>query len=229
MVLDFGSQYSQLITRRVREAGVYSELVPFDAPWSRWQRSIRPASSSPAGRPASTNRARPSCRAWLWDADLPVLGICYGMQLLAHELGGKVDRRGQARVRPGHDRRPTADRRSSPDCREQHRRLDEPWRPCRGHAARLRRIGDERQLARSRAMSKGQMSSAIQFHPEVVHTPLGQQIISNFLNNICGCRRLDVGDPSSTSAVARDPRAGRRRPGDLRALAAGSIPRSRRR
>ena len=89
VVLDFGSQYSQLITRRVREAGVYSELVPFDASWSQVERSIRPASSSPADRPASMKKARPSFRPGFWDAELPVLGICYGMQLLAQDSAAR--------------------------------------------------------------------------------------------------------------------------------------------
>ena len=101
VVLDFGSQYSQLITRRVREAGVYSELVQFDAPWSEVA-PLEPAGIILSGGPASVYEpGAPALPKWLWEADLPVLGICYGMQLLANELGGKVIGEEQYRIDAG--------------------------------------------------------------------------------------------------------------------------------
>ncbi len=89
-VIDFGSQYSQLIVRRVREAGVYCELVPHDAPRDRVQR-LRLRGFVLSGGPASVyDEGAPALPDYVLDSGLPVLGICYGMQLLAHELGGLV-------------------------------------------------------------------------------------------------------------------------------------------
>ena len=101
-VLDFGSQYSQLITRRVREAGVYSELFHHDTPWAEIEaRNVRGIILS--GGPASVYEAgAPQLPDWVLESGLPVLGICYGMQLLAQALGGSVEPAdGANMVRPG--------------------------------------------------------------------------------------------------------------------------------
>ncbi|MDQ3880664.1 MAG: gamma-glutamyl-gamma-aminobutyrate hydrolase family protein, partial [Chloroflexota bacterium] len=90
VVLDFGSQYAQLIARRVRELHVYSELLPFDTPWPEIA-ARGPRALILSGSPSSVYDAdapRPDPR--IWQAGIPVLGICYGMQLMAHELGGRV-------------------------------------------------------------------------------------------------------------------------------------------
>ncbi len=90
VVLDFGSQTSQLIVRRVREAGVYAELLPWDAPEAQ-VRALRPRAFILSGSPASVYDAgAPSLPPYVLQSDLPVLGICYGMQLLAANLGGRV-------------------------------------------------------------------------------------------------------------------------------------------
>jgi len=90
VVLDFGSQFSMLIARRVREAHVYCELLPFDAPWERVQR-LNPRGFILSGGPASVyDPGAPQAPAYVFESGLPVLGICYGMQLLAHQLGGRV-------------------------------------------------------------------------------------------------------------------------------------------
>src|SRR3989442_15431771 len=90
VILDFGSQYSMLIARRVRECHVYCELVPHDAPWEQVER-LNPRGFILSGGPASVyDQGAPQAPAYVFESGLPVLGICYGMQLLAHQLGGKV-------------------------------------------------------------------------------------------------------------------------------------------
>src|SRR3989441_12181648 len=90
IILDFGSQYSMLIARRVRECHVYCELVPHDAPWEQVER-LNPRGFILSGGPASVyDEGAPQAPAYVFKSGLPVLGICYGMQLLAHQLGGAV-------------------------------------------------------------------------------------------------------------------------------------------
>ncbi|TMB98086.1 MAG: hypothetical protein E6J42_06785, partial [Chloroflexi bacterium] len=90
VVLDFGSQYSMLIARRVRECHVYCELLPHDAPWEQVER-LNPRGFILSGGPASVyDEGAPLAPAYVFESRRPVLGICYGMQLLAHQLGGKV-------------------------------------------------------------------------------------------------------------------------------------------
>src|SRR6185503_20212854 len=91
IVLDFGGQTAMLIARRVRECGVYSELVPFDADETK-VRALNPAGFILSGGPASVyDEGAPQVPQWVYDSGLPILGICYGMQLFAHQLGGKVE------------------------------------------------------------------------------------------------------------------------------------------
>jgi GMP synthase (glutamine-hydrolysing) len=91
VVLDFGSQYSQLITRRIREVGVYSELVHHDTPWAGIER-LAPRGVILSGGPASVyEEGAPQLPDWVLASGLPVLGICYGMQLIARASGGSVD------------------------------------------------------------------------------------------------------------------------------------------
>ena len=90
VIVDFGSQYTQLIARRVRELGVYSEIVPQDAPWSAVA-ALRPRGLILSGGPASVyDEGAPQLPAYVLESQLPVLGICYGLQLLARALGGRV-------------------------------------------------------------------------------------------------------------------------------------------
>ena len=91
-VIDFGSQYSWLIARRVRECRVYCEVVPHDASWDSVA-ALRPKGFILSGGPSSVYEAgAPQAPAWVYESRLPVLGICYGMQLISHQLGGKVAR-----------------------------------------------------------------------------------------------------------------------------------------
>src|SRR6202022_4467860 len=100
LVLDFGSQYSQLIARRVREAGVYCELIPGTTPWETI-RSRAPKALILSGGPASVYEdGAPRCNPAALSAGVPILGICYGMQLLAYQLGGRVAPAGQREYAP---------------------------------------------------------------------------------------------------------------------------------
>jgi GMP synthase (glutamine-hydrolysing) len=184
VVLDYGSQYSQLITRRVRELGVYSELVPHDATWDEL-RHLDPKGVILSGGPASVYAdGAPHLPGWVLERELPVLGICYGMQLLAHALGGKVDpadhrEYGPATITVEGDHPLFA---GLPE------RLD-VWMSHGDHITQMPE--GFRVLATSPNSPIAAMGTdrfaGIQFHPEVQHTPRGSDILRNFLVEMCGC------------------------------------------
>jgi GMP synthase (glutamine-hydrolysing) len=188
VVLDFGGQYSQLIARRVRECGVFSELLPHHVDVAEVVRR-RPKGVILSGGPASVyDDGAPALRRELLELGIPVLGICYGMQLLALELGGDVQHaevgefgRSELTVqRPG---RLLAGTPPEQSCWMSHR--DTVFAPPPGFSA----------LAASTSSPVAAFESAeraiygIQFHPEVVHTPYGQQVLTNFLGDVCECER----------------------------------------
>lgn len=185
VVLDFGSQYSQLITRRVREAGVYCELLPHDTPWSDIAK-LHPKGIILSGGPASVyDDGAPQLPDWVLAQNLPTLGICYGLQLLAQALGGGVvaaDRReyGAASIEVVGD---------SPLFADLPPRL-EVWMSHGDHVSAP--PPGFRVIARSSnspiAAVERDSIVGIQFHPEVAHTPLGGTVIANFLTHIAGCR-----------------------------------------
>ena len=185
VVLDFGSQYSQLIARRVREAGVYSILLPWDVGWDEVAR-LRPKGVILSGGPASVyDQGAPSLPAWVLREDAPVLGICYGMQLIASALDGDVESATRREYGPA-----TIEiTRPSPLFRNLPASLD-VWMSHGDHVTRLPTgfVG----IARSKNAPIAGMSDGrrlgIQFHPEVVHTPLGRDLLRNFLVDICHCR-----------------------------------------
>jgi len=187
VVLDFGSQYSQLITRRVRECGVYCELMPHDAAWEDIAR-LDPKGIILSGGPASVYAEdAPQLPGWVLEQDLPVLGICYGMQLLARALGGDVapaSRReyglAPITVTPGHT--------ASGLFAGLDGELD-VWMSHGDHINTLPEGFDV--LANSvnspvAAMGNGALVG-LQFHPEVQHTTRGTDILRNFLTRICEC------------------------------------------
>jgi GMP synthase (glutamine-hydrolysing) len=196
LVLDFGGQYSQLIARRIRECGVFSELLPHDVPIDELERRS-PAGIVLSGGPASVYaEGAPALRRELFELGLPVLGICYGMQAMALTLGGRVERaevgefgRTELRVRePG---RLLAGLPRDQSCWMSHR--DTVFEPPPGFTA----------LASSPASPVAALESlerrlfGIQFHPEVVHTPCGTEILKTFLFEICECE----GDWSPASII----------------------------
>lgn len=186
LVIDFGSQYNQLIARRVRECNVYSELVSHDAKWEE-VRALNPRGFILSGGPASIyEQGAPVIPDWVFESGLPVLGICYGMHAMAHQLGGKVvpaHRReyGRAELSVVGERNPLF------------AGLPERfpvWMSHGDHVAELptgfRPIAST-ENAPIAAMARDGLIG-VQFHPEVAHTPLGKEIIRNFLFEVCGLK-----------------------------------------
>jgi len=188
VVLDFGGQYSQLIARRVRECGVFSELLPHHVGAAEVLRR-RPKGVILSGGPASVyEEGAPPLEPRLLELGVPVLGICYGMQLLSRELGGEVQGaevgefgRSQLTVhRPG---RLLAGTPAEQSCWMSHR--DTVFGAPPGFDALASSTASP--VAAFESVERGMYG--IQFHPEVVHTPYGQQVLTNFLQDICGCER----------------------------------------
>jgi GMP synthase (glutamine-hydrolysing) len=185
VVLDFGSQYSQLIARRIREAGVYSILLPWDTSWEEIAR-LRPKGIILSGGPASVyDEGAPSLPAWVLREDVPVLGICYGMQLIANALDGGVEPATRREYGPAK----IEVTQSSPLFRDLPPSLD-VWMSHADHVTRLPTGYVE--IARSSNAPIAGMTDGrrygIQFHPEVVHTPLGRDLLRNFLVDVCDCQ-----------------------------------------
>ncbi len=187
VVLDCGSQYTQLIARRIRELAVHSEILPWDVDLESL-RARRPRGIVVSGGPRSvTEPEAPSVRPELLDGSLPVLGICYGMQALAHGLGGRVERAGTAEYGRARLRRSGA---SSVLLRD----LEEEFSVWMSHWDQVVALPSG---ARATATSEnGAVAAfewpernvwALQFHPEVAHTERGKEILGRFLFDVCGC------------------------------------------
>lgn len=190
LIIDFGSQVTQLIARRVRESGVYSEIVPFNKVEEMWE-SFSPKGIILSGSPFSVSTENsPRAPQFVFEAGLPVLGICYGQQTMTLQLGGKVE---------GHDEREFG--RASIEVAEETPLLEgivgkgetEPvWM---SHGDRVVALAPGFKVV---AQSRGAPFAAIadeerrfygvQFHPEVVHTPRGRDMLWNFTHRICGCK-----------------------------------------
>ena len=211
VVLDFGSQYSQLIARRVRQAGVYSILLPWDTSWEEIAR-LQPKGIILSGGPASVyDEGAPSLPTWVLRVDAPVLGICYGMQLIARALDGSVEPAARREYGPA-----TIEvTQQSPLFRNLPPSLD-VWMSHGDHVTRLPTgyVGIARtNNAPIAGMTDGRRYG-IQFHPEVVHTPLGRDLLRNFLVDVCNCRTDWTAEHFIDSAV----RQIRERVGDGRVL-----------
>ena len=204
LILDFGSQYTQLIARRVRELHVYCELHPHDVT-EDFIRAFKPAGVILSGGPASVwEVSTPRAPALVYELGVPVLGICYGMQTMAEQLGGKVEMGkvrefGYAEVRArGHtDLLKDIQDRTTPDG---HGMLD-VWM---SHGDKVIEMPPGFKLMASNATcpiagmaDETRKFYAVQFHPEVTHTPQGKALIERFVRGICGL----AGDWSMPSYV----------------------------
>jgi len=186
LVLDFGGQYSQLIARRVRECGVFSELLPHDASLEEI-RTRAPRGLILSGGPASVySEGAPHLRRELLELGVPVLGICYGMQAMALELGGQVQAAtigefGRSRLEVRATGRLLHGLPAQQYCWMSHR--DTVFAPPPGFIA----LASSSESPVAAFEDPARDLYGIQFHPEVVHTPYGTDILKNFLDDVCGC------------------------------------------
>jgi len=199
LVLDFGAQYGQLIARRIRECHVYCEIIPHDTPTQEIL-ARRPKGIVFSGGPSSVYEdGAPSCDPALFESGIPILGICYGMQLMAKVLGGGV--RGGAQREYGKTELTVRD----------HDDLFEGLNPrliaWMSHGDRVEQapagfVETARTSSAMAAMSNRERKLfGVQFHPEVVHTPWGVEIFRNFLFKQCGCEGAWTTESVVTSAV----------------------------
>jgi GMP synthase (glutamine-hydrolysing) len=186
VVLDYGGQYSQLIARRVRDCGVFSELLPHHVALEEVARR-KPQGIILSGGPASVYaEGAPALDLGLLELGVPVMGICYGMQLLVHTLGGRVEQAeigefGRSDLTVAEPGVLLAGLPREQTCWMSHR--DTVYEPPPGFTALASSTGSP--VAAVQDTARG--IYGIQFHPEVVHTPYGQQILTSFLTEVCGC------------------------------------------
>jgi GMP synthase (glutamine-hydrolysing) len=186
IVLDFGSQYSQLIARRIRENNVYCRILPYDVSADEIK-ALSPKGIFLSGGPASVYAdGSPMCDPELFNLETPILGVCYGMQLMAHLLGGKVE--------------PTITREYGFANLSVYKQddifygLDEKFSVWMSHGDSVSQMPEGFEtVAHTESLPIAAMADrnrrffGLQFHPEVVHTPLGKKIIANFLFRVCNC------------------------------------------
>jgi GMP synthase (glutamine-hydrolysing) len=188
VILDFGSQYTQVIARRIRECQVFSQILRFDTSAAKLA-ALRPRGLILSGGPASVyGKTAPHCDPAIWNLGIPVLGICYGMQLMAHQLGGRVEKSekrefGHAEVEITNSSLLFA-------------KMDSRQKVWMSHGDKVAKLPEGFvSVARSQNSQYAAIADpqrglfGLQFHPEVHHTPQGGQIISNFVHGVCGCGR----------------------------------------
>ena len=187
VVLDFGSQYSMLIARRVRECHVYCEILPYNAPAEQVAK-LNPRGFILSGGPASVYEpSAPMAPAYIYESGVPILGICYGMQALTHQLGGKVSsglkrEYGHAVLRQNVVDHPIF--KGLPlEMPVWMSHGDEISEPPPGFSSLA--YTDNAPVA---VLGNDQGIIGLQFHPEVSHTPNGADILKNFLYEVCGCK-----------------------------------------
>jgi GMP synthase (glutamine-hydrolysing) len=190
LIIDFGSQVTQLIARRVREAGVYSEIVPFQSAEEAFRR-IEPKAVILSGSPASTiDIGSPRAPQMIFEAGVPVLGICYGEQTMCAQLGGSVE--------GGHHREFG---RAFLEIEDECALFDGVWAKGTRHQVWMshgdrvttipdgfRVVGTSTGAPFAAIADEKRKFYAVQFHPEVVHTPDGSKLLANFVHRIAGLR-----------------------------------------
>ncbi|MGO4540113.1 glutamine-hydrolyzing GMP synthase [Paenibacillus sp. 2TAB19] len=215
VVLDFGGQYNQLIARRIRDLGVYSELLPYNTSVERI-RELQPKGIVFSGGPASVYEENsPLVDPAIYDLNIPIFGICYGMQMMSHQLNGKVERAGKreygkaevdfvegSQIGFGLDKVQTV------------------WMSHGDHVVELPegfQVDASTEHAPVAAMSNADRKFfAVQFHPEVRHSEFGTDMIRNFLYHICDCD----GNWSMTSFIDDTIQEIRNQVGDKKVLCA---------
>ena len=189
VILDFGSQYTQVIARRIRECKVYSTILPYDTPAKKIA-AMNPKGIILSGGPKSVySRKAPLPEKEIFDLNVPVLGICFGLQVMAKFLGGKVERglkreygKGTLSVKDGR-------------C-SLFEKLPKNLQVWNSHGDKLTKLPEgfktvaiTENSPHAAIENRKRKLFGIQFHPEVVHTPKGKTIISNYVHKICGCGR----------------------------------------
>jgi GMP synthase (glutamine-hydrolysing) len=189
LIVDFGSQVTQLIARRVREEGVYSEIVPFQSAEKAF-REMRPKGVILSGGPASvTEQHTPRAPQAVFDAGVPVLGICYGEQTMCAQLGGTVE--------AGHHRefgRAEVEVKAESALFEGVWRQGERYPVWMSHGDRVTKLPEGFEVVATSenapfaaVANEAKRYYGVQFHPEVVHTPHGAGLLRNFVRKIAGC------------------------------------------
>ena len=202
LIVDFGSQYSRLIARRVRESSVYCEIISFNTNWSEVE-GLNPKGIILSGGPASVyEETSPLAPLWVFESGLPILGICYGMQVLVHQLGGKVaastkKEYGHAVLHQNKPNDPlfTGLPQSLPVWMSHADQVTElpPGFVSMAHTdnSPIAVVGNDKGIL------------GIQFHPEVAHTPQGSNIIENFLTKTCSMGQTWTPDNFVADSVNR--------------------------
>ena len=215
LILDFYGQYNQLIARRVRECNVYSEIVPYNTPIEKIKEK-NPKGIIFTGGPASVYAENaPMCDKEIFELGIPVLGICYGMQLMTHILGGKVRRAekreyGTTEVEFDNTSKLFQGFENKNICLMSHTDYVDSL------PEGFENIGKTGNCPNAAMQNKEKNFYGIQFHPEVNHTNRGTEIIRNFVYNICGCH----GDWKMSSFVEETIKNLREKIGDKKALCA---------
>ncbi|WHH58173.1 glutamine-hydrolyzing GMP synthase [Petroclostridium sp. X23] len=215
LVLDFGGQYNQLIARRVRECNVYCEVLPYHVSIDKIK-SMNPKGIIFTGGPASVYAENaPMCSKEIFELGIPVLGICYGVQLMGHLLGGKVTKApkreyGKTDISLNCSSKLFENVEENTVCWMSHTNYVEV--PPEGFA-----ITAKTENCPAAAIEhKEKNYYGVQFHPEVVHTPKGKEILRNFLYNICEC----AGDWKMSSFAQQSIREIKEKVGDKKVLCA---------
>ena len=202
LIVDFGSQYSRLIARRVRENSVYCEIISFNTNWSEVE-GLNPKGIILSGGPASVyDETSPLAPLWVFESGLPILGICYGMQVLVHQLGGKVSASTKKEYGHAvlHQNKPNEPLFTG---------LPQSLSVWMSHADQVTELPpgfvslahtDNSPIA---VVGNDKGILGIQFHPEVAHTPQGSNIIENFLTKTCNMGQVWTPDNFVVDSVNR--------------------------
>ncbi len=215
LIIDFGAQYNQLIARRVREANVYCEVVPYSTSIDKIKAMNPKGIIFTGGQASVLDKNAPFCDKEIFNLGVPILGICYGMQLMSVMLGGEVQRAeqreyGKAEIKLDCGSKLFSEVESNTVCWMSHtyfvNKLPEGFK-----------VSADSDNCPAAAMENVAKSFyGVQFHPEVVHTPKGKDILNNFLFKVCGCS----GDWKMSSFVEQSIKEIREKVGDKKVLCA---------